>query len=182
MVWLNLPRSPTRVKAITLQKNRVKGKEKGHPAFSFSPPLGRRDAVHNTGTPFASSLLLFFITLNDRWPSLRWVGREGPVYQGQDGGWTSDTHTHTLAELQSDPWILFVITLTRLTPSFTFLGFIATRPTVGLRLHAPFINSSDNEGVGSYYHLIWSSSLWVFFCLNPGAPFANIWLEVDSWI
>ncbi len=109
MVWLNLPRSPTGVKAITLQKNRVTGEGEGTPCFSSlpqSPPLHptRPDSRRTLFAPQTPLFVFFYIAVNDGWPSLKWVGHQGPVYQGQGGGWnweelrtadSSHTHTHT---------------------------------------------------------------------------------------
>lgn len=91
-VWLNLPRSPTRVKAITLQKNRVTGdRRRGHPAFHpclhLSPSsLPGEDGRRALFAPQLPPPLLFFfllIAVNDQWLPLKWVGHRGPVYQGQ---------------------------------------------------------------------------------------------------
>lgn len=62
----------------------------------------------------ASPSWFFYIAVNDGWPSLKWVGHRGPVYQGQGGGWdwvelrTADsthtrTHTCTAAVLKWSP-------------------------------------------------------------------------------
>lgn len=98
-----------------------RGREKGHPAFSSLPPLpplrptrpdGRRTLFAPQPPPFLPVFFFlffffsFYIAVNDGWPSLKWVGHQGPVYQGQGGGWnweelrsadSTQLHTHTLA-------------------------------------------------------------------------------------
>lgn len=114
MVWLNLPRSPTGVKAITSQKHRVTeegrtGEKWGHPALhpscSSSYPPSCQVKLADVLSLLCSLLCFFFvfflIAVNDQWPSSKWAGHRRPVYQGQEcqvelREACRHTHTNTL--------------------------------------------------------------------------------------
>lgn len=175
MVWLNLPRSPTGVKAITLQKNRVTGEGEGttllssptaHHLLHHIPPGQTADALSLLHS-FLFPLFLYRCKWSVAIVKLSGSQRASLSRSGVEGGSErslelQSEHTHTPAHtaiLKQSPGYSFCplsrsfcnLPLLFYSPplppsSCTLLSLVQLLTRGDIRIFALIINTADNSG------------------------------------